>query len=68
MATLEKRITDLENVVTDETQVKVLLPDESGIYEVVRDDFKGKVMRVVFVESPNADRPVFEPGADHGTL
>lgn len=51
MATLEKRITDLENVVTDETQVKVLLPDENGIYEVVPDDFKGKVIRVVFVEA-----------------
>jgi hypothetical protein len=50
MATLKKRITDLEKVTTDKTQVKVLLPDENGIYEVVPDDFKGKVMRVVFVD------------------
>lgn len=54
MATLEKRISELESRVANEQRVLVLVPKDDGTYEAVPDGFQGRVTRVTFVDSPNA--------------
>ncbi len=61
MATLEKRVEALEQSVGADDCGHIVLFDDAP----VPPGFTGRVHRVVFVESPNADRPVLEPGADH---
>lgn len=59
MATLEKRITELESRASTEQRVLVQLPKDDGTYEAAPDGFQGRVLKVVFVDSPNAlkERP-----------
>lgn len=71
MATLEKRITDLESAIPDEQQMMVLVPDKNGVYKAVPDGFRGKVHRVVFVKPGQARQPPSTnpqaPGRDPAT-
>jgi hypothetical protein len=62
MATLEKRITDLESAIPDEEQMLVLVPDKNGVYKAVPDGFRGKVLRVVFVKPGQAGQPQTQLG------
>lgn len=54
MATLEKRISELESRFDTDSRVLMQLPHDDGTYEAAPDGFQGRVFKVVFVESPNA--------------
>lgn len=54
MATLEKRITELESRVANEHRVLMQMPKDDGTYEPVPDGFQGTVRQVQFIDSPNA--------------
>jgi len=54
MAPFEKRIIDLENAIPADEYILVRVPDENRIYEAVLDDFRGKVLRVMFVAAVQA--------------
>ena len=62
MATLEKRIAELESRTNTDNRVLVQLPNDDGAYEDVPDGFQGRVFKVVFVDSPNASKE--QPHAD----
>lgn len=59
MATLEKRITELESRTNTESRMLVQMPKDDGTYETVPAGFSGKVVQVQFVDSATAlkERP-----------
>lgn len=62
MATLDKRITALESRTDTDSRVLAQLPKDDGTYEPVPAGFQGRVLKVVFVDSPNALKE--QPHAD----
>lgn len=62
MATLEKRITELESRTNTDSRVLAQLPKDDGTYDSMPDGFQGRVFRVTFVGSPNASKE--RPHAD----
>jgi hypothetical protein len=58
MATLEKRIAELESRTHTESWILVQMPKEDGTYDLVPTGYQGKVHRVVFVDAPARDLEV----------